>query len=120
MGAGGTGKGTAAANRAANTALRELEKRQKSRTTRSQRDALDLALVDLAGFYRDVLVSRARSSVPLSHPDFERAVAQAASQWTSESTLRRLEAVLDCRLALTQNVKPLVAVEAMIATLHRG
>ena len=120
MGAGGTGKGTAAANRGANAALKELEKRQKSRTTRSQRDALDLALIDLAGFYRDVLITRARARVPLNHPDFERDVTKAASEWTSESTLRRLEAVLECRLALSQNVKPIIAVEAMIATLHRG
>lgn len=120
MGAGGTGKGTAAANRSANAALRELERRQKSRTTRSQRDALDLALIDLAGFYRDVLVTRARSAVPLTHPDLHREVGKAASQWTSQSCLRRLEAVLECRVALTRNVKPIVAVEAMLADLYRG
>ena len=120
MGAGGTGKGTAAATRGANAALKELEKKQKSRATRSQRDALDLALVDLAGFYRDVLVTRARSAAALNHPDRERDVARAAAEWTSESTLRRLEAVLECREALGRNVKPIIAVEAMIATLHRG
>ncbi|GAA2791512.1 DNA polymerase III subunit delta' [Saccharopolyspora taberi] len=120
MGAGGTGKGTASATRGANAALRELEKRQKSRATRSQRDALDLALVDLAGFYRDVLVTRSGASAPLNHPDFARSVSKAAAEWTSESTLRRLEAVLECRLALTQNVKPIIAVEAMVAALHRG
>lgn len=120
MGAGGTGKGTAAANRSANAALRELEKRQKSRTTRSQRDALDLALIDLAGFFRDVLVTRADSRAPLTHPDFDREVAKAAAQWTSESCLRRLEAVLECRTALTQNVKPIIAVEAMLANVCRG
>ncbi|CAL99727.1 DNA polymerase-3 subunit delta' [Saccharopolyspora erythraea NRRL 2338] len=120
MGAGGTGKGTAAATRGANAAIRELEKRQKSRATRSQRDALDLALVDLAGFYRDVLVVRSGSTAALNHPDFARSVSKAAAEWTSESTLRRLEAVLACRLALTQNVKPIIAVEAMAAALHRG
>ncbi|MDA3624829.1 DNA polymerase III subunit delta' [Saccharopolyspora sp. WRP15-2] len=120
MGAGGTGKGTAAATRGANAALKELEKRQKSRATRSQRDALDLALVDLAGFYRDVLVTRAGAPAPLNHPDFERSIAKAAQEWTSESALRRLDAVLECRVALTQNVKPIIAVEAMLATLHTG
>lgn len=120
MGAGGTGKGTAGATRGANAALKELEKRQKSRTTRSQRDALDLSLVDLAGFYRDVLVVRAGSSAPLNHPDFARSASQAASKWTSESTLRRLEAVLECREALNRNVKPIIAVEAMAAALYRG
>ncbi|MGW1678459.1 DNA polymerase III subunit delta' [Saccharopolyspora sp. NPDC002376] len=120
MGAGGTGKGTAAATRGANAALKELEKRQKSRATRTQRDALDLALVDLAGFYRDVLVTRAGAPAPLNHPDFERSIAKAAQEWTSESALRRLDAVLECRVALTQNVKPIIAVEAMLATLHTG
>ena len=38
--------------------LKDLERRQKSRATRAQRDALDRALVDLAGFYRDVLAHR--------------------------------------------------------------
>lgn len=120
MGAGGTGKGTASANRGANAALKELEKRQKSRTTRSQRDSLDLALIDLAGFYRDVLVRRASSSATLNHPDAQRDVTAAASEWTSESALRRLEAVLGCREALSRNVKPIIAVEAMMATLFRG
>ncbi len=120
MGAGGTGKGTASATRSANAALKELEKKQKSRATRSQRDALDLALVDLAGFYRDVLVTRTGARTPLNHPDFGSHVTRAASAWTSEATLWRLEAVLRCREALSQNVKPIIAVEALAATLYRG
>ena len=120
MGAGGTGKGTAAATRGAAGALKELEKRQKSRATRTQRDSLDLALVDLMGFYRDVLVTKARAEVPLMHPDRANDVENAASMWTSESTLRRLEAVLACRDALQQNVKPRFAIEAMITSMHRG
>ena len=35
--------------------MKELADRQKRRSTRTQRDTLDLALTDLAGFYRDVL-----------------------------------------------------------------
>lgn len=120
MGAGGTGKGTAAATRGANAALKELEKKQKSRATRSQRDALDLALIDLAGFFRDVLVVRSGAGVALNHPDFHASVSEAAGKWTSESVLRRLEAVLECRTALARNVKPSIAVEAMTAALHRG
>ncbi|MFC0546702.1 DNA polymerase III subunit delta' [Kutzneria chonburiensis] len=120
MGAGGTGKGTASATRGAAGALKELEKRQKSRATRTQRDSLDLALVDLMGFYRDVLVTRSRADVPLMHPDRANDITNAASMWTSESTLRRLEAVLACRDALQQNVKPRFAIEAMITSMHRG
>jgi DNA polymerase-3 subunit delta' len=120
MGAGGTGKGTASATRGAAGALKELEKRQKSRATRTQRDSLDLALVDLMGFYRDVLVTKARADVPLTHPDRANDIENAAAMWTPESTLRRLEAVLSCRDALQQNVKPRFAIEAMITSMHRG
>ncbi|RJQ78504.1 DNA polymerase III subunit delta' [Pseudonocardiaceae bacterium YIM PH 21723] len=120
MGAGGTGKGTASATRGAKGALKDLERRQKSRATRTQRDALDLALMDLAGFYRDVLTQTLGSAAPLYHPDRAQDVATAASNWTPESVLRRLEAVLAAREAIDANVKPRIAIEAMVATLHRG
>jgi DNA polymerase-3 subunit delta' len=120
MGAGGTGKGTAAATRGAKGAMKDLEKRQKSRATRTQRDSLDLALVDLAGFYRDVLVTASRSEARLNHPDRAADARTAAAAWTPESTLRRLEAVLACREALEMNVKPRIAIEAMVTVLHRG
>ncbi|MQA09140.1 MAG: DNA polymerase III subunit delta' [Pseudonocardiaceae bacterium] len=120
MGGGGTGKGTVAAKRAADAAVRRLAQRQKSRATRTQRDALDLALVDLAGFYRDVLVHASGSAGTLTHPDRAQDVATAAWEWTPESTLRRLEAVLACRDAIDVNVKPRIAVEAMVTALHHG
>ena len=93
---------------------------QRSRNTRTQRDAIDRALVDLAGFYRDALVTGAGASVPLTHPDREADVRRAAGEWEPESVLRRLEAVLACRTAMDQNVKPDIAVEAMMTVLQRG
>jgi DNA polymerase-3 subunit delta' len=120
MGHGGTGKGTASATRGSAAAIKELERRQKSRATRTQRDAIDLALVDLAGFYRDVLVVTASAPAALNHPDREPDARKAANTWAPESTLRRLEAVLACREALELNVKPRIAIEAMLSTLHFG
>ncbi|MEV6714914.1 DNA polymerase III subunit delta' [Lentzea sp. NPDC051208] len=120
MGAGGTGKGTAAASRGAKGALKDLEKRQKSRATRTQRDSLDMALVDLAAFYRDALVVKTGSEAALMHPDRAQDSRTAAATWSSESILRRLEAVLACREAIEVNVKPRIAIEAMVTTLHRG
>ncbi|MDX8051419.1 DNA polymerase III subunit delta' [Lentzea sp. BCCO 10_0798] len=120
MGAGGTGKGTAAATRGAKGALKDLEKRQKSRATRTQRDSLDMALVDLAAFYRDALVVKTGSEAALMHPDRAQDSRTAAATWSSESILRRLEAVLACREAIEVNVKPRIAIEAMVTTLHRG
>ncbi len=120
MGAGGTGKGVASAARGAKAAEKELERQQKSRHTRTQRDAIDRALTDLAGFYRDTLITAAGADVDLMNPDRESDVRTAAGQWSSESLLRRLEAVLACRAALDVNVKPEIAVEAMMTALHQG
>jgi DNA polymerase-3 subunit delta' len=120
MGAGGVGKGVAAAARGAKAAERELERRQKSRNTRTQRDAIDRALVDLAGFFRDALVLGSGARVALTNPDREADIRRAATEWSPESVLRRLEAVLACRSAMDQNVKPEIAVESMMTVLQRG
>jgi DNA polymerase III subunit delta' len=120
LGAGGTGKGATSAMRGAAGQIKELEKRQKSRLTRAQRDSLDRALVDLAGFYRDVLVTSLRAPVAVVNTDAASQSSAAAQKWTPESTLRRLEAIVACREAISQNVKPKIAVEAMMVSLWRG
>jgi DNA polymerase-3 subunit delta' len=120
LGAGGTGRGAAGAFRGSAGAMKELERKQKSRATRAKRDALDRALVDLAGFYRDVLAVRLGAAVPAVHVDTVADAAAAAQKWTPEATLRRLEAVLACRDAIEANVKPQIAVESMMVTLWRG
>jgi DNA polymerase-3 subunit delta' len=98
--------------------LRDLEKRQRSRHTRTQRDALDRALVDLAAFYRDVLLELAGSPVARAHPDFADDVTAVARAVDPAGVLQRLDAVLACREALDLNVKPRIAVEAMTAALR--
>ncbi|MGH8960862.1 MAG: DNA polymerase III subunit delta' [Jatrophihabitantaceae bacterium] len=118
LGAGGTGKGTATVGRGTAGAMKDLERRQKSRATRAQRDALDRALVDLAAFYRDVLLVHAGSDVPRAHPDFDDDVRAVALRVPAPGVLRRLGAVLACREALDLNVKPRIAVEAMTAALR--
>jgi DNA polymerase-3 subunit delta' len=118
LGSGGTGKGAAASARSGAAALRELERRQKSRATRLQRDALDRALVDLASFYRDVLLVQSGSSQGLSHPDVIADVRTVAQRTDQPGALRRLEYVLVCRQAIEENVKPRIAVEAMTACLQ--
>ena len=120
LGAGATGKGVTAAARGSAGALKELEKRQKSRGTRTQRDALDRALVDLAAFYRDVLQLQLGTGTSLVHGDLGEQAATIARATTAESTLRRIDAVLTCREALDANVAPLLAVEAMALALRTG
>lgn len=120
MGAGGSGKGVAQAQRAAKAAEKDLVAKQKQRATRTRRDALDRALVDLAGYYRDVLVRGFGAEVTATHPDRAREVESAARDASPEAALRRLEAILACREALEANVKPQIAVEAMVTALREG
>ncbi|HKE67519.1 MAG TPA: DNA polymerase III subunit delta' [Micromonosporaceae bacterium] len=120
LGAGGTGRGASGAIRGAAGVLKDLERRQRSRATRTQRDAVDRALVDLAGFYRDVLALVLGAPVAPVHVDVSSTAAQAAARWTAEGTLRRLEAILECRQAIEENVKPRIAVEAMMLALWQG
>jgi DNA polymerase III subunit delta' len=101
-------------------AVSDLEKRQRSRATRTQRDALDRALVDLAAFYRDVLMVQLGARVDLVNVDLESTLAELAAAGTPEATLRRIEAVLAAREAIDANVAPLLAVEAMAVGLHTG
>ncbi|MBF6046459.1 DNA polymerase III subunit delta' [Streptomyces sp. NRRL B-1677] len=101
-------------------AMKDLQDRQKRRSTRTQRDSLDLALVDLTGFYRDVLAMQLGSRVEIANADMQDALERVAGASGPEGTLRRIEAIIDCRRALDRNVAPLLAVEAMTMALRAG
>ena len=121
LGAGGTGKGIAGTMRGAAGAIKDLEKRQKSRQTRASRDALDRALIDLATYFRDaLLVSTGAGEVTLNHPDLAERVSALAAHAPPDRLLRCIEAVLECRDALAVNVKPKFAVDAMVATVGQA
>jgi DNA polymerase-3 subunit delta' len=99
-------------------ALKELEDRQKSRATRAKRDALDRALLDLASYYRDVLAVQFGADVELVNADRAPELRAGADADSPEHTLRRLEAIMQCRERLEANVNPLLAVEAMTLALR--
>jgi len=120
LGAGGTGRGAVGAARGTAGVVKELERRQKSRATRTERDVLDRALVDLSGFYRDVIAYTLGSAAPLMNPDVVGDVQVAASRLGAVGALHRLDAVLACREAIELNVKPQIAVEALMMALFAG
>ena len=120
FGEGSTGKGVAKAVRGAAGALRELEDRQKSRATRAKRDTLEVALLDLAWFYRDVLAVQLGAQVELGNVGREADLRKLAEATTPESTVRRIEAIMTCRERVALNVAPLLAVEEMTLTLLPG
>ncbi|MDP9182992.1 MAG: DNA polymerase III subunit delta' [Actinomycetota bacterium] len=119
LGAGATGKGyTGGTPRGGAGALKALETQQKSRATRTKRDALDRALVDLAAFYRDVLALQLGSSAVPVHADLTKQAGALARSSAAEDTLRRIDAVLACRTAIDGNVNAQLAVDAMALALR--
>ena len=112
------GKGAAKALRGAASSLKELEARQKARSTRRKRDVFDLVLVDLAGVYRDALVVQAGADVPLTHPDFEPLARELAERVPAAGLVACLDAIAQCRARLHQSVTPAVAFNGMIGHLR--
>ncbi len=115
------GMGTKGAKpRNVQAALRDLEDQQKARAKRLQRDALDRVLTELTSYYRDVLVLQTRAGAALVNTEFAEPLGSLAARTTPASTVRRLDAILDCRTALETNVAPLLAMEALMIALSAG
>ncbi|ASU85778.1 DNA polymerase III subunit delta' [Nocardiopsis gilva YIM 90087] len=117
-GEGATGKGVAKAVRGAAGALKDLEERQKRRATRIKRDTYDVALMDLVAFYRDVLAMQLGARVELSTASQQTDLTRVARASSPESTLRRIDAIMECRERIGANVHPQIAMEAMTAALY--
>ena len=117
FGEGSTGKGVATALRGGAGAMRDLEERQKSRATRLKRDSLDRALLDLAGYYRDVLAVQFGADVELANAGRTNEIGDIAAATFPAQTVRRIEAVMRCRERLEANVAPLLAVEELTLSL---
>jgi DNA polymerase-3 subunit delta' len=101
-------------------ALKDLEARQKSRATRVLRDALDRTLLDLASYYRDLLTLQLGAGGELVNIELGPELRTAAGDGRPEDTLRRLDAIMDCRERLAANVNPQLAFEALTLALRTG
>ncbi|MEZ2121805.1 DNA polymerase III subunit delta' [Corynebacterium sp. CCM 9203] len=121
LGMGAKGKGTVKALRGTRTEIKDLEEKQKRRRTRYLRDALDLSLVDLAGLYRDALLtSSGAQEVQRIHPDMAEIVDKLAERNTAEALVACLDAVTLCRESLGQSVRPVVAMDALVGRLRKA
>ena len=118
LGMGGKGKGAAKAARGTKGTVDDLEKKQKLRRTRGARDGLDLALGDLAGLYRDALVHKGDAGVGLTHPDFEGLSRELAEKNSEEALLACIDALAQCRADVAANVRPAVALDALVGRLR--
>ena len=98
-------------------AVKELEKEQKSRTTRMVRDYLDRALLDIATLYRDILLIQSNSPDSIINTDLISEMTKIAESTEAEATLAKLEAIMSARTNLSHNAAPLLTIEALMVLL---
>jgi len=98
-------------------AMRELEDQQKARAKRLQRDALDRVLTELTTYYRDVLLVQTTDAGQLINAELRPEIEAMARRDSPERTLRRIDAILECRTALEGNVAPLLAMESLMVSV---
>lgn len=98
-------------------ALKELEKEQKSRSTRITRDTLDGALLDLATFYRDVILVQAGHNGDLINAELAEQINKMAANTQSHKTIAKMDAIMSARESLQRNGAPLLVMEALMCEL---
>jgi DNA polymerase-3 subunit delta' len=109
----GTGRGFVSGGA---KAIKDLEKEQKSSTTRSIRDNIDASLLDIATFYRDVLVVQSQS-IEILNIDLLEEITNYARTTSRRRTLEQIELVLSARTNLSRNAAPLATLEALFCAL---
>jgi DNA polymerase-3 subunit delta' len=109
----GTGRGLISGGA---KAVKDLEKEQKSSKTRAIRDNIDSALLDIATFYRDVLVVQSQGD-DILNTDFEVSILNYARNTSAKRTIQQIEALLEARTNLSRNAAPLATLEALFCAL---
>ena len=115
-GKGATGRGMATGGA---KAVKELEKEQKTRSTRMVRDSIDGALLDISTFYRDVMMVQAGDTDSIINTDLREQIESYAANSPSHSTINKINAIMDARENLARNSAPLITCEALMCQLSR-
>jgi DNA polymerase-3 subunit delta' len=116
-GKGATGRGMATG---AAKAVKELEKEQKSRSIRMVRDSIDGALLDIATFYRDVMMAQSGDLESIVNTDMREEIESYSIAHTEHSIILKLNTLLEARTNLAHNSAPLVTCEALMCQLARN
>ena len=116
-GKGATGRGMATG---AAKAVKELEKEQKSRATRMVRDSIDGALLDIATFYRDVMMVQAGNNEAIINTDMRDEIIKYASTHPHHTTIDKMSAIMAARVNLAHKAAPLLTCEALMCRLAKA
>ena len=116
-GKGATGRGMATGG---SKAIKDLEKEQKSRTTRMIRDSIDGALVDIATLYRDVMFIQSGTQGALINQEFVTEISKMADRIAPAKTVSKIDAIMAARVNLSHNAAPLLTLEALMCQLAQA
>lgn len=116
-GKGATGRGMATGG---SKALKELEKEQKTRSTRMVRDGLDAALLDIATFYRDVMMVQAGNFDALINKEMQAEIQAMATTTKPTAIVAKIGAIMEARRNLGHNAAPLLTIEALMCSLAQN
>ena len=116
-GKGATGRGMATGG---SKAIKDLEKEQKSRTTRMIRDSIDGALVDIATLYRDVMFVQSGTQGALINQEFVSDISKMAERIPPAKTVSKIDAIMAARTNLSHNAAPLLTLEALMCQLAQA
>ena len=116
-GKGATGRGMATGG---SKAIKDLEKEQKSRTTRMIRDSIDGALVDIATLYRDVMFVQSGTQGALINQEFASDISKMAERIPAAKTVLKIDAIMSARTNLSHNAAPLLTLEALMCQLAQA
>lgn len=117
FGDGSTGKGLTTSNRQMKSALKDLEKRTKTRHRRMLNDQFDRILLDLTAVYRDVLVVQSGAQVEVINLELTDAIIELANRTTPSSVLARIDSIDEARDQLVANVSAQLVFEALLVQL---
>ena len=115
-GKGATWRGMASGG---SKAIKELEKEQKTRSTRMVIDGLDAAPLDIATFYRSVMMVQAGGSDGVINKELENEINTYAANNKPQATKNKICAITEARVNLGHNAVMLLTIEALMCVLAR-
>jgi DNA polymerase-3 subunit delta' len=83
------------------------------------RDSIDGALLDIATFYRDVMMVQSGNTDSMINTDMRDAILAYAAKHPAHSTINKINAIMDARTNLARNAVPLVTCEALMCRLAK-
>ncbi len=81
------------------------------------RDGLDAALLDIATFYRDVMMMQAGNFDALINEEMRIEIQAMAAATKPTAIVAKIGAIMNARKNLGHNAAPLLTIEALMCTL---